>query len=434
MQRAREEGHPIGVWGALTIGLGSIIGGSVFATMGPAVTGAGGGAPLAYLLGAVPACLTAVSYVRMAKQHPGVGGTAGFFNIAFNGGYLSASLNLLLLVCYAAVASLYAGVFGVYAADLLRIHSPVAERMLSCLGIVFIASVNIFSSSVGTRLQGKLNVAKFLVMGVFIAAAFLSPLWDWGNFSARHWKPLSSIVATGMGIFMSYQGFELMVATPRPFREPAKTLPLAFGLCLGLVTLFYCSIALATVGNVAYAEADSESSYIISAVARRFMGEGGSILLCVGAVAASCSAINADVFSVSAMPENMADKGEMPRRFNSAQAGAHRAGVILICLLLVLFVNLVNVAELTAISGMGFLVVYSIVNLVALRITVSSPVGRVLSVIAALACLSAAVMVAFQMFSGTRGLLLACVVSGMLIAPFIWQAMFYTWKYCKNKI
>jgi len=419
--------------GALTIGLGSIIGGSVFATMGPAIKGAGGGAPLAYFLGAVPAYLTAVSYVRMAKQHPAVGGTVGYFNIAFRSGYLSASLNLMLVVCYASVASLYAGVFGVYSADLLGRHTLDVERLLSCLAVAAIGVINICSASWGTRLQGKLNIAKFLVMGVFIVAAFLSPVWQGDNFSVRHWKPLDGIIAAGMGIFMSYQGFELMVATRRPFRNPSRTLPLAFGLCLGLVTLYYCAIAVGTVGNVEYANVPAESNYIISAVARRFMGIGGGILLCFGAVLASYSAINADVSSVSAMPGNMAAKGEMPPCFTSDAQGTPRAGVILICVLLLLFINLVSLDELTAISSMGFLVVYATVNLVALRICRCGVYGKWIGLFAAFSCLAAAVTVGVQTFSGSRGILLACVTGGMLLLPFAWQALFYVYKYCFNK-
>lgn len=433
MEHSQANRRPLGTMGALTIGLGSIIGGSVFATMGPAVMGAGGGTPLAYFLGAIPAYLTAVSYVRMAKRHPAVGGTVGYFNIAFRSGYLSASLNLLLVVCYAAVASLYAGVFGVYAADLLDCHDLCVERLLSCLAVATVAAVNICSDSWGARIQGKLNIAKFLVMGVFILAAFLSPVWQGDNFSAKHWKPVDGIIATGMGIFMSYQGFELMVATRRPFLNPSRTLPLAFGLCLGLVTLFYCAVATATVGNVVYADVPAESNYIISAVARRFMGDGGGVLLCVGAVLASYSAINADVFSVSPMPGNMAAKGEMPPGFSSHAQGTPRTGVIFICILLLLFVNLVSVDELTAVSSMGFLVVYSIVNFAALRICRCGGAGKCVGVLAAFSCLAAAVTVGVQTFSGPRGILLAWVTGGMLFLPFVWQALFYVCKYCFNK-
>lgn len=418
-----KEEPPCGVGGALVIGLGSIIGGGVFATMGPAVAGAGGAAPLAFVLGAVPACLTAYAYVGLSRQYPQAGGTVGYFNEAFGGGYLSASLNLLLVVCYACIASLYAGVFGVYLADIFHWHTGMFERFLSCLGVILVAWMNLASAPWARHVQGKLNAAKFLVMGVFIAAALMSPCWQWGNFKMEHWQPAGSIVATGMGIFMSYQGFELMAAIRRPMRG-RHTLAWALGWCLFLVTLYYAAVAWCLVGNVDYAAVPEESGYLLSAVSRRFMGDGGSLLLCLGAVIASTSALNADVFSVSHLPEQMAEKKEMPRYFLPTQPGARALGVLFLCGLLLLFVNLVTVAELTAIASLGFLVIYTLVNLISLKLVARSRFPLVMGVAGSLACLAAAVTVAWQLVESGRAVPMA-VTCGMLVLPFVWQAVYY---------
>lgn len=418
-----KDDAPCGVGGALVVGLGSIIGGGVFATMGPAVVGAGGAAPLSFVAGAIPAYLTAYAYVRMARQYPHAGGTVGYFNLAFGGGYLSASVNLLLVVCYACIASLYAGVFGVYLADIFHWHTVLFERLLSCLGIILVAWMNLDSSPWARHVQGKLNAAKFLVMGVFIAAALMSPYWQWDNFKLVHWKPAGSIVAAGMGVFMSYQGFELIAAIRRPMKSE-HTMAWAFAWCLLVVTLYYAAVAWCLIGNVDYASVPAESGYLLSAVSRRFMGEGGSLLLCLGAVIASTSALNADVFSVSRLPEQMADKREMPRYFLPSQPGAKALGVIFLCGLLVLFVNLVTVAELTAISSLGFLVVYALVNLVSLRLVPRTRLSLMAGVLGSLACMSAAAVVAMQLVESGRVVPMA-VTCGMLVLPFVWQAVYY---------
>lgn len=418
-----EETRPCGVGGFLVVGLGSIIGGGVFATMGPAVAGAGGAAPLAFAIGALPAYITAYAYVRLAKEYPEAGGTVGYFNLGFGGGYLSASLNLLLFVCYACIASLYAGVFGVYLADVFHWHTSLMERLLSCLGIVFVAWMNLSSYSRGNGIQGKLNSAKFLVMGVFLAAAFMSPYWQWENFGMEHWKPAGSIIAAGMGVFMSYQGFELMAAVRRPVRS-SRTLPWAFAWCLFLVTLYYVAVAWCVVGNVDYGTAAEQSAYLLSAVSRKFMGEGGSLLLCLGAVIASASALNADVFSVSAMPSQMAQKQELPRFFQPSETGSRALGILFLCGLLLVFVNLASVLELTAIASLGFLVIYSLVNMVSLRVASCTRFSRVMGICGSLACLAAAVLVALQLVDNGRPIPLF-VTCGMLVLPFAWQAFYY---------
>lgn len=421
---SKRQQKPCGVGSALAVGLGAIIGGSVFATIGPAVQGAGGGAPLAYLLGAIPAYLTAYSYTRLSAAWPGVGGTMAYFNIAFGGGFISAGLNLLLVVCYASIASLYAGVFGSYVADLFHWHSAMAQRVMACVGIALVALVNLRRSALSEKLQRPLNICKFLVMGTFIVAAICSPMWDWAQFSPQRWQPGGSILITGLTIFMSFQGFELMAAIRRPFRSPQRTLPVAMALCLGIVTLYYCGMAFCTIGNVDYSTASAESSYLLSAVARRFMGSSGSVLLCTGAVIAAASAMNADVFSVSTIPEAMAEKREMPTYFLPSHRGARALGVIFLCTLLIIFVNLLSVQELTAISSLGFLSIYTLVNAVSLKIAKGSRASTCISLLGALVCAASAIAVAWQLFTGKDSLLLMAMTVSMLLLPFIWQAVY----------
>lgn len=414
-----------GIGGALTIGLGSIIGGSLFATMGTALQGAGGAAPLAYLLGAIPAWITAYSYIRLAAAHPGAGGTMAYFDLAFGGGYISAGLNLMLVVCYAAVASLYAGVFGSYVADLFGWHSAEVQRLMSCVGIIAVAYMNLSTSGVTHKVQTPLNACKFLVMGVFIISALLSPIWAWDNFDYSRWESPGSITTTALTIFMSYQGFELLAAIRRPMRSARYTLPIAMLLCLLIVTLYYCTVSFCTVGNVNYDTAGAESSYLLSAVAQRFMGEAGKVLLCAGAIVASTSALNADIFSVSSIPEQMAETREMPRYFLPTQREARTLGVIFLCGLLVIFVNLLSVAELTAISSLGFLIIYTLANASAVKITKKHKRAHFISIIGALICLGSAITIAWQLYHSKHSALLLGVTAGMLLLPFIWQALYY---------
>ena len=59
----------IGVFGALSIGVGGIIGGGFFATFGLAIVGARGATYLSYLVGGVLALITAYSYVRLTLRY-----------------------------------------------------------------------------------------------------------------------------------------------------------------------------------------------------------------------------------------------------------------------------------------------------------------------------------------------------------------------------
>lgn len=420
--------EPCGIFGAATPAVSAMVGGGVFATMGAAMSQAGGAAPLAFAVGVIPACLTAYSYARMTLEHPHQGGTAGFLNKAFGTGYLAASLNLMLIVCYACIASLYVGIFGTYLASLVGIRGhDIAfwSRAFSWLAVGLVAFMNLSPAHLPAKLQPRLNAIKLLVMAVFVAAAFFAPTWQPSNFDLVHWK-FSGIWIGGMMIFVSYQGFELIAADKRPFKNPARTVPWAYVLCLAVVLAYNVLIAIATVGNAELALLPRESSYIISAVAERFMGTGGAILLSTGAVVSAVSALNADVFSVSKMPVLMAEEREMPAYFSPNSPGSPVLGVLFICALLIVFSNLLTMEELIAVSSMGFLGIYAIVNAVSLMITRRTKKACWLSGMAVALCVVALAVLCLELGAGPHARLVLGVAGAMLGLPFAWQALYFS--------
>jgi basic amino acid/polyamine antiporter, APA family len=65
----------LGLWDAVVIGLGSMIGAGVFVAFGPAAEAAGSGILVALALAAVVACANALSSTELAAVYPQSGGT-----------------------------------------------------------------------------------------------------------------------------------------------------------------------------------------------------------------------------------------------------------------------------------------------------------------------------------------------------------------------
>ena len=113
------DGGKIGLWGAVAIGVGGMVGGGIFAVLGLAVQLAHGGTPVAFALAGVVALLTAYSYARLSVAYPSRGGTVAFLDRAFGSGMFTGSLNVLLWLSYVVMLSLYAFAFGSYGATFL---------------------------------------------------------------------------------------------------------------------------------------------------------------------------------------------------------------------------------------------------------------------------------------------------------------------------
>ncbi len=81
---SQKEGKGgIGVVGALSIGIGGIVGGGFFATFGMAVVGSRGSTWISFLVGGALALLTAYAYLRLTLRYPGPAGTVGFIRQGF---------------------------------------------------------------------------------------------------------------------------------------------------------------------------------------------------------------------------------------------------------------------------------------------------------------------------------------------------------------
>ena len=82
----QQQAPNLGPGGAFSIGIGGIVGGGIFATLGLAGSEARGATYLSFIVGAVVALLTAYSYVRLSLRYPGKGGTVTFITHAFGDG------------------------------------------------------------------------------------------------------------------------------------------------------------------------------------------------------------------------------------------------------------------------------------------------------------------------------------------------------------
>ena len=133
----------IGVMGALSIGIGGIVGGGFFATFGVTIEGAKGGTPLAFLIGGLVALLTAYSYIPLTLRYPGPGGTVAFIRTAFGRGLLAASINVLLILSYVAIICAYAGALASYSLPYLPPASRgVAAHVIASLAVIALGLVN----------------------------------------------------------------------------------------------------------------------------------------------------------------------------------------------------------------------------------------------------------------------------------------------------
>jgi len=110
-----KNNRTIGLFGAISIGIGGMVGGGIFAVLGEAVSLARGATAIAFLFAGVVAILTSYSYAKLSVKYQNRGGTVVFVDNAFGHNLLSGSVNFMLWLSYLVTISLYAVAFASYA-------------------------------------------------------------------------------------------------------------------------------------------------------------------------------------------------------------------------------------------------------------------------------------------------------------------------------
>jgi len=169
----------LGTFSTLSIGIGGMVGGGIFAVTGLTVEVTKGAAPIAFLIAGLVALLTSYSYLKLTLRFPGEGGTVSFLNQAFGGGVVTGAASILLLLSYVVLLAVYAYAFGSYGATFF----PAEDRgfwlhVLISAVIVGLAVVNIFRAQLVIRSENFFNAVKMLLLGAFVVAGLATPI-EW---------------------------------------------------------------------------------------------------------------------------------------------------------------------------------------------------------------------------------------------------------------
>jgi amino acid transporter len=424
---ATEMGQPakIGVFGALSIGVGGIVGGGFFATFGITAAGAAGGTPISFLIGGAIALLTAYSYIGLTLRYPGPGGTVSFITKAFGSGLFAASVNVLLVLSYVAIMSVYAYALAGYTVPYLPQElRPLATRVISSGALVVFAVINFAGAAIVEKSESLFNAGKLAVLGLFIVAGLFAGGLDWSRLAPAAWAPPSAIIASGMIGFLAYEGFELIANASDQISDPKRTLPIAFLGCVAIAIGIYVLAFIVGIGHLSMEHLLAAKSFAISAAAGNFLGPFGFAIMAIGAVLASASAINADYFGASKLPPQLATIREMPSAFQRSLHGQSIVSLVVISVLALLAVNFVSIEAMSSATSGGFLLVYAAVNAAAVRLAPETGANRVIPAIAALLCLVALVITMWEFLKAAASVDQAIAIVAIVVLSLAIEGVF----------
>ena len=428
-RRLRRE---VGLFGAVMMGLGSIVGTGVFVSLGVAAGVAGPAVLLAVGIGALVASLNGLSSAQLAANHPVSGGTYeyGYRYLTPRLGFLAGWAFLLAKSASAATAALgFAGyAMGLFGA---RGSAGAASSARTVLALALVVALTLLVLA-GIRRSNLANIVIVSVtlasLGVFVVAGLptaaagapenLRPF-----FQAADGSPLSSLLYASALMFVAFTGYGRIATLGEEVKEPRRVIPRAIVVTLVVVMLLYLAVGFVALaaGDLASFAGAGELAAPLVIVARGFGGLLGSAtvatIVAVGAVTAMAGVLLNLVLGLSRVLLAMGRRRDMPAAFGRLDASGSTpvAAVIAVGLAIGALVLIGDVRLTWSFSAFTVLVYYSLTNLAALRLPVDQRLfPRWVAAFGLAGCLLLAV------FVEPRVLLAG---AGALLVGLLWQTL-----------
>jgi len=400
---------------AISIGIGGMVGGGIFAVLGLAVTLSKGGTPLAFLLAGILALITSYSYVKLSKKYPDRGGTVKFINQGFGKTLFSGGINNLLWISYIIMLSLYASAFGSYAPNLLALTGGELDFHIYASAIIVLASIiNYYSIKVVGMIESYAVVIKLVILIAFIGIGLYGLI---GNpnleqLSPENWEAPLQLLTGGMVIFVAYEGFELIANSAPDIKNPEKNIPRAYYISIIFVVLLYIIIAVVTVGSLSFDTIKTAEDYVLAEAAKPMLGQTGFTIITIAALISTFSAINASLYGGSRVSYEIAEDDELPHQF-TYQLWNQPIGLLITGILTLTLTNTLELESISTAGSVGFLLIFSMVNFVGFKLYEEIKCIRIIPMLGFILCIIATIVLLQQQFSANRmGVIVAVSIIG----------------------
>lgn len=386
---------PLGLLSVISIGIGGMVGGGIFAVLGFAVQLAGGGTYIAFALAGIVALITSYSYAKLSVTYPSEGGTVEFLDQAFGPGLTTGGLNVLLFLSYIVMLSLYSFAFGSYLSSFFPAESQIIWRHIGTTGIIILMTI---LNIIGAKTVGK---AEEWIVGIKISILLLfvlTGIWsvNTGQLQPSTWTPFISLIAGGMIIFVAYEGFELIANAAEDVKDPSKTLPRAYYSSVIFVVALYILISIVTVGNLPVNQIIAAKDYALAAAAQPFLGVIGFTLIAIAALLSTGSAINATLYGNARVSYIVAKEGELPVELENKIWNRPIGGLLLTSAITLVIANIFDISNIATMGSGGFLIIFAAVNLSNLKVHAKTSSNKYLPILGAATCLFALAALIWQ--------------------------------------
>jgi amino acid transporter len=375
-------GDGLGLFDAVAIGIGGMIGGAIFSVLAVTIQLAGHLAFVSIILAGALALVTAHAYAGLSRGSERPRGLYACLRRARHP-ELVAVTTWLLILGYVILLAVYALTFGEYAARFVGAGRIVAHlAAIAVLGASWALNAR---GRVGSLVTQNVAVVGKIVCLLVIAGVGLLG-WSSSRLTPLAGHEFAGVVAGAATIFVAYEGFELL-SYDDELQNPRRTLPRPLYLSIVVVGLVYVLVAVGAQMLVGDSVIVAHREVWLAVVGQRALGTAGRWLATATVLFATSSAINATLFSTSRLVRDLSVAHELPAGLGRSRRGVPATGMWVLTVMAAGLAMAPGVTQVLAFGSLTFLVAFALVNYLHAR---STDVGleRWLGRLGASACLS----------------------------------------------
>ena len=356
------------VRGAAFLGIGAMVGAGIFALLGEAGAIAGSAVWLSFLIAGIVAALLGYTVVKLGVRYPSSGGLITYLLQGFGNGRLVGIASWLgYFTAIVIVTAMVAVAFGSYATSLFIGDDAASawDNVFASAVVLAALGVNMVGASFVDRAQSAIVAILLAVFAVFIAVTIVDI--DFDLLAVSGYPSFSTIIASVALTFFAYLGFSVITFAVGDLADPARQLPKAMYIALGVTATTYVLISLGVFGTLTVAEVVGYGETAIAEAARPALGEAGFVMMAIAALLATSSSVNATLYASGGLTTMLAEARQFPPIFGRESRLGRHAGLLITAFLVLLVANLVDLSAIASVGSACSLMIFLLVGVAGYR-------------------------------------------------------------------
>ncbi len=348
----------LGLFDVTVAGVGIILGAGIYALLGVAAQSAGNATWLSFLISAVVAIFTGLSYAELSSKFRGDAGEYDYIKNTLGSRtafLIGMSIIFAGIISGAAVSLGFAGYFVAF------LNMPII--IAAILITVIMALINysgIKNSAWFNRISTFVEFAGLLFIIILGIKYFGKTEIDY------MYSPLGfgGIFSSAALVFFAYMGFESIIKLSEETKRPEKTIPKALIYSIIITTILYVLVAVSAVTIIGWEQLAS-SKAPMALIASFVLGSKANIVMTIIALFSTSNTILLTMIATSRQTYGMAKENSLPK-FLAAVHGSTRTpwlAILLVTIIAILFIVIGDIGFVANLTNVFLFITFAAVNL-----------------------------------------------------------------------